>query len=70
MIRNYLKIAARTLRKQRGLTFINIVGLATGLTCCMLIMLYVLDELNYDRYNTKADRIYRIQSDIKFGGND
>jgi len=70
MFTNYLKIAWRTLRKQRGLTFINIVGLATGLTCCMLIMLYVLDELSYDRYNQKADRIYRVQTDVKFGGND
>ena len=70
MFTNYLKIAWRTLRKQRGLTFINIFGLAVGLACCMLIMLYVLDELSYDRYNEKADRIYRIHSEIKFGGND
>ncbi|GAB2586918.1 ABC transporter permease [Spirosoma areae] len=70
MLTNYLKIAWRTLRKQRGLTFINIVGLAVGLACCMLILLYVLDELSYDRYNEKADRIYRVQADIKFGGND
>ncbi|QJW91485.1 FtsX-like permease family protein [Spirosoma taeanense] len=70
MLRNYFKIAWRTLSKQRGLTFINIVGLATGLACCLLITLYVLDELSYDRYNTKADRIYRIHTDIKFGGND
>ncbi|QMW03182.1 ABC transporter permease [Spirosoma foliorum] len=70
MFLNYLKIAWRTLRKQQGFTFINIFGLAVGLACCMLIMLYVLDELSFDRYNAKADRIYRIQSDIKFGGND
>ncbi|WP_461081313.1 ABC transporter permease [Spirosoma flavus] len=70
MLINYLKIAWRTLRKQKGFTFINIFGLATGLSCCMLIMLYVLDELSFDRYNEKADRIYRVQSDIKFGGND
>lgn len=70
MLTNYLKIAWRTLRKQQGFTFINIFGLAVGLACCMLIMLYVLDELSFDRYNTKADRIYRVQSDIKFGGSD
>ncbi|WP_018618102.1 ABC transporter permease [Spirosoma luteum] len=70
MLHNYLKIAWRTLRKQRGLSFINIAGLATGLACCLLITLYVLDELSYDRYNAKANRIYRIHSDIKFGGND
>ncbi|WP_460973573.1 ABC transporter permease [Spirosoma migulaei] len=70
MLTNYLKIAWRTLRKQQGFTFINIFGLAVGLACCLLIMLYVLDELSFDRYNEKADRIYRVQSDIKFGGND
>ena len=70
MLTNYLKIAWRTLRKQQGFTFINVFGLAIGLACCMLIMLYVLDELSYDRYNAKADRIYRINTDVKFGGTD
>ncbi|MVM30781.1 FtsX-like permease family protein [Spirosoma sp. HMF4905] len=70
MLTNYLKIAWRTLRKQQGFTFINIFGLAVGLACCMLIMLYVLDELSFDQYNAKADRIYRIQTHLKFGGND
>ncbi|MBD2757034.1 ABC transporter permease [Spirosoma validum] len=70
MLTNYLKIAWRTLQKQQGFTFINIFGLAVGLACCILIMLYVLDELSYDRYNEKADRIYRVHSEIKFGGND
>ncbi|MGA0560366.1 ABC transporter permease [Larkinella sp. VNQ87] len=70
MLTNYLKIALRNLRKQRGFTFINIFGLATGLACCLLITLYVIDELSYDRFHEKADRIYRINSDIKFGGND
>ncbi|RIV17236.1 ABC transporter permease [Fibrisoma montanum] len=70
MLRNYFKIAVRTLRKHVGFTFINIVGLAVGLACCLLITLYVVDELSYDRFHAKADRIYRINSDIKFGGND
>ncbi|GAB4021884.1 ABC transporter permease [Spirosoma koreense] len=70
MLINYLKIAWRTLRKQQGFSFINIFGLAVGLACCLLILLYVLDELSFDRYNAKADRIYRVQSDVKFGGND
>ncbi len=70
MLRNYIKIAWRTLGKQRGLTFINVFGLAVGLACCLLITLYVLDELSYDRYNTKASRIYRVHADVKFGGND
>ncbi|MCX6214307.1 ABC transporter permease [Spirosoma sp.] len=70
MLTNYLKIAWRNLRKQQGFAFINIFGLAVGLACCLLILLYVLDELSFDRYNANADRIYRVQSDIKFGGND
>jgi putative ABC transport system permease protein len=70
MLKNYLKIAIRNLRKQRGFTFINIFGLALGLACCLLITLYVVDELSYDRFHEKASRIYRINSDIKFGGND
>ncbi|GAB3916440.1 ABC transporter permease [Larkinella terrae] len=70
MLKNYLKIALRNLRKQRGFAFINILGLAMGLACCLLITLYVVDELSYDRFHEKANRIYRINSDIKFGGND
>jgi putative ABC transport system permease protein len=60
MIRNYLKIAFRNLQKQKGFTFINIAGLAIGLTCFLLIGLYVKDELSYDRFNKNADRIYRV----------
>jgi putative ABC transport system permease protein len=44
-------------------------GLALGLCVCMLIVFYVIDELGYDKYNTKADRIYRVNNEIKFGGN-
>jgi len=70
MFRNYLKIAWRNLRKQRGFTLINISGLAIGLASCLLITLYILDELSYDQFHAKANRIYRINSDVKFGGND
>lgn len=70
MIRNYLKIAWRNLVKNKIFSVINIAGLATGLSCFLLIAMYVVDELNYDRYNTNADRIYRINSDISFGGSD
>jgi putative ABC transport system permease protein len=51
-------------------SLINITGLAVGLSCFLLISLYILDELSYDRFNDKADQIYRINSDIKFGGAD
>jgi putative ABC transport system permease protein len=56
--------------KNKGYSFINIAGLAIGLACFLLIALYVADELSYDRYNDKAARIYRINSDIRFGGTD
>jgi putative ABC transport system permease protein len=63
MFRNYLKIAFRSLRKSRGFTALNIIGLASGLGVCLLIVLYVTDELSYDRYNVNADRIYRVDED-------
>lgn len=68
MLRNYLKITWRNLSKQRFYAGINILGLAIGVACCLLISLYVWDELSYDSYNEKADRIYRVTSDINFGG--
>jgi len=61
MFKNFLKIAFRNLNKHKGFTFINVFGLAVGLTCCILISLYVLDELSYDRFNDNADRIYRVK---------
>jgi putative ABC transport system permease protein len=66
MFRNYLKIAFRSLRKSKGFTALNITGLAAGLGVCLLIVLYVTDELSYDRYNVNADRIYRIDADLYF----
>jgi putative ABC transport system permease protein len=68
MIRNYFKTALRSLLKNKGFTFINILGLALGLAICLLITFYVVDELSYDRYNTKHERIYRVNTDLKFSG--
>ena len=68
MLRNYLKIAFRNLVKNKVYSFINIGGLAVGIACCLLITLYVVDELSYDQYHQKADRIYRLNLGIKFGG--
>jgi len=59
MFSNYLKIAFRNLLKHRGYALINIAGLAIGMASCLLILLYVLDELSYDRFHQHADRIYR-----------
>jgi putative ABC transport system permease protein len=60
MLKNYMKIAFRNIVRHKGYTFINILGLATGIICCLLILVYVQDELSYDRYHQKADQIYRI----------
>jgi len=67
MLKNYLKIAARNLAKHKFYSFINITGLAIGLACSLLILLYVQNELSYDRHHANADRIYRVQVEIKFG---
>lgn len=69
MLKNYLTIAFRNLRKQSFYSFINIGGLAVGVAACLVIVLFIIDELSYDKYNTKADRIFRIDNEIKFGGN-
>ncbi len=69
MFKNHIKTAARSLLKNKGFTIINVLGLALGLATCLLIVFYVVDELSYDRFNTKANRIYRINTDIKYGGN-
>src|SRR6476660_6207010 len=60
MIKNYFKIAWRNLMKYKFISFINLFGLMVGLTCCLLITTYILNELSYDRYNKNADNIYRI----------
>lgn len=65
MIRNYLKIALRNLRRNKLYSFINITGLAVGLSVCVLILLYVQFEWSFDTFNTKSDRIYRMWTRTK-----
>ena len=60
MIYNYLKVAFRNLRKYKFISFINIFGLTVGLTCCLLILIYILHELSYDNYHPNVDRVYRV----------
>ena len=67
MIKNYLTIAWRNLLKNLGYTAINIVGLAIGVCCFILISLYVKNEFSYDRFHTKADRIYRVWQYENYG---
>lgn len=60
MIRNYFKIALRNLTRFKGYSFINIIGLAVGLACVMLILLWVHGELSFDSHHENASRIYRV----------
>ena len=60
MFRNYLKIALRNLRKHKAISFINLFGLTVGLTCCLLIVAYIVNEVSYDKQHPYADRTYRI----------
>lgn len=60
MIKNYFKLAFRNLLRHKFTSFINLSGLTIGLTCCLLITTYILDELSYDKYNKNAANIYRV----------
>ena len=60
MIRNYLTIAFRNLLRNKVFSFINIFGLALGLACSMLILLWVQDELTWDRFHPNIDQLYRV----------
>src|SRR4051794_30146252 len=60
MLKNYFKIAWRNLMKNKVFSFINIFGLSIGLTCCILITLYIVYETSYDKHQRNADRIYQI----------
>ena len=69
MLSNYLKIALRSLRKQRLLSLINVFGLSVGLACFSLFLLYSVNEFSFDRFHEKGDRIYRVYrwSEAMFG---
>ncbi len=62
MIKNYIKLAFRNLMKHKTFSFINIFGLSIGLTCCMLISLYIFHEYSYDKFHKNGDRIYQLNS--------
>jgi putative ABC transport system permease protein len=70
MFRNYFKIALRNLSKHRFYSLINVVGLATGVAACLVISLFILNELSYDSHHVNSDRIYRLNFEIKFGNLD
>ncbi len=60
MFRNYLKVAVRNFVRRPGFSLINVLGLAVGVACCLLILLFVRDETSYDRHNERLDRMYRV----------
>src|SRR5688500_16623271 len=69
MFRNYIKTAIRNFSKNKLYSSLNIFGLAIGLATCLLILLYVQDELSYDLFHENAGRIYRVDNEMQFGEN-
>ena len=67
MLKNYFKIAWRNLMKNKTFSFINIFGLSAGLACCMLIVLYLYNEVSYDAYHTNIKRLYQVGTTFKMG---
>ncbi|MEJ7830698.1 MAG: ABC transporter permease, partial [Segetibacter sp.] len=68
MFRNYFNIGIRTISRNKVSSFINIAGLAIGITCVIFILFYVQDELRYDRFFKHADRIYEVNIEANMGG--
>lgn len=75
MFKNYIKIAFRNIKRHLGYSFINIFGLAVGMTVCLLMLMYVVNEISYDNFHEKRSRIYRLACDwgtegskMKFAG--
>ena len=68
MFKNYLRIAIRNLSKDKFYSTINVLGLALGITSCLLIMIFISDELSYDRMHHKAERIYRVNEFMETDG--
>jgi len=64
MLSNYLKVALRNIFRHKGYSAINIIGLSLGITCCILILLWVQDELSVDQFHQKGDSIYRVLQDV------
>lgn len=68
MFKNYIKTAIRQLWRHKGYSLINILGLAVGIACCLIILLYVQEELSFDKFHEKGDRIYRVALDRQYPG--
>ncbi len=70
MFKNYMKVAMRNIKRYKGYSFINITGLAIGMACCLLICLWVMDELSFDRFHKNAETLYRVEFDQNYSGRD
>ena len=68
MFKNYFKVALRNIRRHPGYSIINIAGLAIGLACCLFILIWVLDELNYDKFHENAPYLYRVEENQYYSG--
>ena len=68
MFKNLLKYSLRALSRQKAHVVINIIGLSLGMVCSMIIALFIIQELSYDKFNEKKDRIYRVILNGKLGG--
>ncbi len=68
MFKNYLTVSLRNLKNSKGFSFINITGLAFGMACCLFIMLWVIDELSFDRFHTNIDRLHHVRLNILYTG--
>lgn len=68
MIKNYIKIAFRNFSRNSSNSIINVLGLSIGIACCLLILLWVFDEMSYDNWNSQAERTYRVAAEINFAG--
>src|SRR5579875_892737 len=68
MIKNYLLLALKHLRKQKVFSIINILGLTVGITCCFLIFLFIMNEMSYDNFHQNGKNIYRIMRTGKMNG--
>jgi putative ABC transport system permease protein len=68
VLKNYIKVVLRSIRRQAGYSLINIAGLAIGMACCLLITLWVFDELSFDRFHENASQLYRVEENQFYSG--
>jgi putative ABC transport system permease protein len=68
MLKNYLKIVLRNIKRHKGYSFINITGLAIGMACCLFITIWVLDELSYDKFHENVASLYRVEENQDYSG--